>query len=107
MAGKTMTPAEYAKAKNRARAQEYMREWHDAHPGKRSEYNKRYYEKHREEYLAKQREAYHADIEQSRAYVRQYARSYREKHRDEINAKKRALYAAKKAQQAKEMGGGQ
>lgn len=102
MAGKTMTPAEYAKAKNRARAQEYMREWNAAHPGKRSEYNKRYYEKHREEYLAKQRAAYHADLEGSRAYTRQYSRSYREKHREEINARRRAQYAAKKAQQASE-----
>ena len=79
-----------------------------ARKARQREYNRRHYEKHREEYLAKQRAAYHADIENSRAYSRSYAKSYRQKHREEINAQKRALYHKRKqAQQATEMGGGQ
>lgn len=70
-----------------------------ARKARQREYNHRYYEKHREEYLAKQRAAYHADIENSRAYSRSYAKSYRQKHREEINAQKRALYAAQKEAQ--------
>lgn len=45
--------AEYARENKRAKAREYMRKWNAAHPEKRREYNRRYYENHREEYLAK------------------------------------------------------
>jgi hypothetical protein len=58
------------------------------------ECNRKYYEKNREEYLAKQRADYHANLEASRAYMRTWARSYREKHREEIKAWDRAYYAA-------------
>ena len=75
MEGKTMTPEE-----KKARQREYNRKW---------------YEKNREEYLAKQRADYHANLEASRAY---YAA-----HREEILAKRREQRQAKiRAQQAGE-----
>lgn len=103
MEGKTMTPEEYAREKKRAADRERSRRYRLAHPEKVKACQKRWYQEHREEYLAKQRATYHDNLETSRAYMRSWAKSYREKHREEINARKRALYQAKKqAQQAGE-----
>lgn len=74
---------------------------------------RKYYEKNKDKILARQKEAYHANIELSRAWQRSYRQANRERarahgrayyaaHREEILAKQREQRMKKKAQQASE-----
>lgn len=106
---RTLDASEKAAARERER--EYLREWEQAHPGRRKEY----YDANREEICTRNRIRYRTDIEyrekrlaSGRQYakehadeVAEYQHRYYMEHRDEIRRRQK-LWRLRKAQEQKE-----